>query len=174
MAHTFSSDLFSLSSDLTLEIKFKSFRCLFCICQINDSTCCFVPAVTAENIPSQQPVFYLPQSINYHLLLLCLNFVMKVLASRLKLYRNFFTLKQSMLSHTRCLSEQLNRNAANHTDLTCMHRIKFNVHSDLVEIHSTTLKAPLQAMSDQCTSYFICPHGTQSLFCHPNYCSAEL
>lgn len=64
--------------------------------------------------------------------------------------------------------------AANRQVSPRFHWLEFNVSSVLIEIHSATLKPPLQVMSDQCTSSFICPHGTQSLFCHPNYCSAEL
>lgn len=71
-------------------------------------------------------------------------------------------------------SELLQEVAANRQVSPCFHWLEFNVSSVLIEIHSATLKPPLQVMSDQCASSFICPHGTQSLFCHPNYCSAEL
>lgn len=71
-------------------------------------------------------------------------------------------------------SQLLHKDTANRTGLSFMRCIKFNVSSSLIEIQSTALKAALQAMSDQCTSSLICPHGTQRLFCHPNYCSAEL
>lgn len=70
--------------------------------------------------------------------------------------------------------ELLQEVTANRQVSLCFHWLEFNVSSGLIEIHSATLKPPLQVMSDQCTSSFICPHGTQSLFCHPNYCSAEL